>query len=88
MKYQRDEGHDIAGQLRNLANVIEGCGSDLWDLTNDLDIYVLDTMDHDEYMKAKKVLKKMTKMAKKVIKAMPSRTTYHNEMEENNNERN
>ena len=53
---------------------------------DELDIYVLDTMDHDEYMKAKKVLKKMTKMAKKVIKAMPSRTTYHNEMEENNYE--
>lgn len=87
MKYQRDEGHNIAHDLRHLADEIEGCSGDLWELADDLDKYVIDSMDHDEYMQTKKALKKMIKMARKAMKAMPSRTTYYNEMEETNNDK-
>lgn len=82
MGYQRNEGHEVAQCLLNLLQEIEGNSSDLWDLVIGLEIYTIDTMDHDEYMRTKKALKKMIKMAGKAIKAIPSRETYYNEMEE------
>ena len=87
MGYQRNEGHEVAQCLLNLIREIKGNSSDLWDLVNGLEIYTIDTMDHDEYMQTKKALKKMIKMAQKAIKAMPSKTTYYNEMEETENDK-
>lgn len=87
MKYQRNEGHNIAHDLRHLADEIEGCSGDLWELADGLDKYVIDIMDHDEYMRTKKALKKMIKMTQNALKAMPSSETFYNEMEETKNDK-